>query len=221
MFAHRLMQHAFIAGTAVAFAAGLVGYFLSPARLALLGDLDEPVPGRRRRADRRGDQLGDSRVLGRWRAGRCSAGSPTSRAAAPRAGRAGSSGSEPASSRLNATRPRVAGSAGRWRYLRASFWRGLACAAGGAALAASDPYHAEFLRGVVISELVRIVLPLAVLAWLATARRLAGVADAPRRYRHQRRPGHPAVVCARRRQRHLRRTSRPRYAKPLPCCAVR
>jgi hypothetical protein len=55
MFAHRLMQHAFIAGTAVAFAAGLVGYFLSPARLALLGDLDEPVPGRRRRADRRGD----------------------------------------------------------------------------------------------------------------------------------------------------------------------
>lgn len=39
-------------------------------------------------------------------------------------------------------------------------------------LAASDPYQAEFLRGVVISELVRIALPLAVLAWLATAHRL-------------------------------------------------
>jgi hypothetical protein len=39
-------------------------------------------------------------------------------------------------------------------------------------LAGSDPYHAEFVRGVVISEILRIVLPLAILAWLTVARRL-------------------------------------------------
>lgn len=36
----------------------------------------------------------------------------------------------------------------------------------------ADPYHAEFYRGVVISETVQVALPLAVLAWLATAHRL-------------------------------------------------
>lgn len=39
-------------------------------------------------------------------------------------------------------------------------------------LATADPYQAEFLRGVATSSLVRIVLPFAVLAWLATAHRL-------------------------------------------------
>jgi hypothetical protein len=34
----------------------------SPASLVLLGDLGEPAPGRRRRVDRRGDQLDDGRV---------------------------------------------------------------------------------------------------------------------------------------------------------------
>jgi hypothetical protein len=51
-------------------------------------------------------------------------------------------------------------------------WHALLVAPPWRLLAASDPYQAEFLRGVVISELIRIVLPLAVLAWLATARRL-------------------------------------------------
>jgi hypothetical protein len=35
-----------------------------------------------------------------------------------------------------------------------------------------DPDLADFVRGVIVSELVKIVLPIAVLAWLATAHRL-------------------------------------------------
>ncbi|WP_208021050.1 hypothetical protein, partial [Verrucosispora sioxanthis] len=39
-------------------------------------------------------------------------------------------------------------------------------------LTVSDPYQAEFFRGVVVGELVKIVLPIVVLAWLGTAHRL-------------------------------------------------
>ncbi|RZU72521.1 hypothetical protein EV384_0890 [Micromonospora kangleipakensis] len=39
-------------------------------------------------------------------------------------------------------------------------------------LTVADPYQAEFFRGVVVGELVKIVLPIVVLAWLATAHRL-------------------------------------------------
>ncbi|MFG2167846.1 hypothetical protein [Micromonospora chersina] len=39
-------------------------------------------------------------------------------------------------------------------------------------LPVADPYQAEFIQGVVVSELLKIVLPLAVLVWLATAHRL-------------------------------------------------
>ncbi|TYB39784.1 hypothetical protein FXF50_05285 [Micromonospora sp. AP08] len=39
-------------------------------------------------------------------------------------------------------------------------------------LTVPDPHQAEFFRGVVIAELIKIVLPIVVLAWLATAHRL-------------------------------------------------
>jgi len=51
-------------------------------------------------------------------------------------------------------------------------WHTLMVTAPWQVLTAVDPRHAEFLRGVVISAIVRIALPLAVLAWLATAHRL-------------------------------------------------
>lgn len=39
-------------------------------------------------------------------------------------------------------------------------------------LTVPDPHQAEFFRGVVIGELIKIVLPIVVLAWLATTHRL-------------------------------------------------
>lgn len=39
-------------------------------------------------------------------------------------------------------------------------------------LAATDEFHASFVRGIMISEAIMVLLPLAVLAWLATAHRL-------------------------------------------------
>ena len=47
-----------------------------------------------------------------------------------------------------------------------------AVALGVLAFAADSPDQADFVRGTVVSELARIVLPLAVLAWLATVHRL-------------------------------------------------
>lgn len=47
-------------------------------------------------------------------------------------------------------------------------WQAVADAPPWQLLRIADPYQAEFFRGVVVSELVKIVLPLAVLVWLAT-----------------------------------------------------
>lgn len=51
-------------------------------------------------------------------------------------------------------------------------WHALVVAPPWRMLVVSDPYQADFFRGVVISNLVKIVLPFAVLAWLVTAHRL-------------------------------------------------
>jgi hypothetical protein len=51
-------------------------------------------------------------------------------------------------------------------------WHAMAAAPLWQLLPVPDPDQADFVRGVVVSELVKIVLPVAVLAWLATAHRL-------------------------------------------------
>jgi hypothetical protein len=51
-------------------------------------------------------------------------------------------------------------------------WHALLVAPPWQMLTAADPSHASFFRNVVISEAVRVVLPLAVLSWLATVHRL-------------------------------------------------
>lgn len=51
-------------------------------------------------------------------------------------------------------------------------WHAMAAAPLWQLLPVPDPDRADFIRGLVVSELVKIVLPLAVLAWLATAHRL-------------------------------------------------
>ncbi len=51
-------------------------------------------------------------------------------------------------------------------------WHAVVAAPLWQSLPVPDPDQADFVRGVVVSELVKIVLPLAVLAWLAPAHRL-------------------------------------------------
>ncbi|WP_433532602.1 hypothetical protein ACQPYA_11545 [Micromonospora sp. CA-263727] len=51
-------------------------------------------------------------------------------------------------------------------------WQALVLAPPWQLLTVTDPHHAEFFRGVVVGQLVKIVLPIVVLAWLATAHRL-------------------------------------------------
>ncbi|MEV4629925.1 DUF6518 family protein [Micromonospora sp. NPDC049523] len=57
-------------------------------------------------------------------------------------------------------------------FLSGEGWHAVAVVPPWQLLAVSDPHQTEFLLGVVISNLVRIVLPLVVLAWLVTTHRL-------------------------------------------------
>ncbi|KXK63685.1 hypothetical protein AWW66_01605 [Micromonospora rosaria] len=51
-------------------------------------------------------------------------------------------------------------------------WQALVLAPPWQLLAVTDPHHAQFVRGVLAGQVVKIGLPIVVLAWLATTRRL-------------------------------------------------